>query len=793
MRAKMNRSIALGATILLLMSLAAYSQSYEEIMAEIARYPGPDEPLYAPSEEEAIWLTDLEGHADIYDNDSIRINYADSFDRTRVNKIEVYRNGHRMRFLPELFDVLESFLMKTFDGHPNELSPTSSHTDHSILGYEYEFLFFDEYDALLEVQSAQVLSRFRLPTEYRYLNLMEWNEQGAMSLNDLQLETQLAKFRRQGWNGISLDYWLFLPSDHANDLSVFYNWSGEARSTTGGLETPTDEELRRILIAAERSGMEVEVRVCMYVSEEYKDANPDTCGRGCRSELIPDDPALFFANYTEYCLHVAEIMEEYGADLLTVLVEAVSLELYENHVERLLTDVSSTFSGRLAVDQQTHVLFKWPVDPLRMPYAEGIAGIKEYLDLSRFWDWTSGDGRTVDILMNSIDPTLETQADQRYSVMVEYFHKQWKPIVDYYKTKYPQNRLAFGEIAVSNKHGAVAKDSGAPDSPFPLGVRDFQEEADVLAAMCTAISALGVDGISFEYGRIIWTRSMLKEPLPHVPVLDAPVHRVLAATLGTGYTLDPERDAMAPLSIDYSELDSLERIGNATILFDEMHGSSATLLWGTATSDAAGNDLLPEESFWNLRQLEPRFAVLPQSEPLEYLGDISGALAIAFCTPSHELTLLEQETIRRYLAQGGSVIVFGNARHQLPQSFEALLAEYGLALDPSSTLPSGTAQSSELGDSEVVIDDGQAVVFQPTDGVEVLLRARFRGYPQAWALYVVRSGGGIIAVIGDNEFSVDTPDRPDSMMNLAGSTPGQVNFLGELLSFIERAREGGKH
>jgi len=39
-------------------------------------YPGPDEPLYQPQPDEQIWLTDADGHGDIYDNDSIKINYA---------------------------------------------------------------------------------------------------------------------------------------------------------------------------------------------------------------------------------------------------------------------------------------------------------------------------------------------------------------------------------------------------------------------------------------------------------------------------------------------------------------------------------------------------------------------------------------------------------------------------------------------------------------------------------------------------------------------------------------------
>ena len=92
-------------------------------MAQIAHYPGPDEPLYVPAEGEQIWLTDLEGHADIYDNDSIKINYAPGFDKSQITRIDVYRNGVKLRFVPALFDVLTNEQMKTFDGNPAENTP----------------------------------------------------------------------------------------------------------------------------------------------------------------------------------------------------------------------------------------------------------------------------------------------------------------------------------------------------------------------------------------------------------------------------------------------------------------------------------------------------------------------------------------------------------------------------------------------------------------------------------------------------------------------------------------------
>jgi len=122
-------------------------------------YPGSNEPLYQPKDDEQIWLTDLEGHGDIYDNDSIKINYAPGFDVSQIEKVEVYRNGVYMRFLPEKFDVLTNAQMKTFDGNRLEHSPASNHTDHAIMGYEYEFKISTADD--LWIMKKTVKSGFR--------------------------------------------------------------------------------------------------------------------------------------------------------------------------------------------------------------------------------------------------------------------------------------------------------------------------------------------------------------------------------------------------------------------------------------------------------------------------------------------------------------------------------------------------------------------------------------------------------------------------------------------------------
>jgi len=153
--------------------------TYDQIMAQIAHYPGPDEPLYKPQTGEQIWLTDLEGHADIYDNDSIKINYAPGFDKNQITRIDVYRSGVKMRFLPALFDVLTNEQMKTFDGYYPILdwsegvheqdSPKSSHTDHAIMGYEYSLKFYGATPGVVtKVLAARVKSGVTWHPKYVY-------------------------------------------------------------------------------------------------------------------------------------------------------------------------------------------------------------------------------------------------------------------------------------------------------------------------------------------------------------------------------------------------------------------------------------------------------------------------------------------------------------------------------------------------------------------------------------------------------------------------------------------------
>jgi len=182
-------------------------------------YPGPDEPLYQPQPDEQIWVTDVDGHEDIYDNDSIKINYP-GFDVSQITKIDVYRNGVKLRFVPEKFDVLTNAQMKTFDGNPAERSPASNHTDHAIMGYEYKFKISTADHVWAFTKTVKSGFHWRPKYMYAYLASAQTWLRGLRTLSDTEILSYLQKLKSNGFNGVSIDLPIFMNSPYDN--SLFY-------------------------------------------------------------------------------------------------------------------------------------------------------------------------------------------------------------------------------------------------------------------------------------------------------------------------------------------------------------------------------------------------------------------------------------------------------------------------------------------------------------------------------------------------------------------------------------------
>jgi len=452
------------------------SLSYEEIMAQIAQYPGPDEPLYVPAEDEAIWLTDLEGHAAIYDNDSIRINYAAWFDQSQVTRIEVYRNGIKMRFLPDLFDVLTNEQMKTFDGNPLEHTPASDHTDHAIFGYVFRIEVHSPDD---HPQSREkiICSPVRLDTDWRVAALGNY-WYGDMPRSEAELRTKLVQMVNWGFNAAQVDVNYFMASKDSNE--VFAQYVHDPRITPTWARTTTRDEIVRIIRAAEAVDLKTELRIQLCLSEEFKQTYPVWINR---SGIAPSDVDKWFRSYGEVCLEMAQLAEEESVEVFCVAVELNSMEKYAEAWTALIRDVRGVFSGLVTFSESTH---------------HYLHGFNTYSDESRFSNnvgdfWDACDAIEMNCYPLYPRPGDAVTLDPRMGDLAEGFVETWARAFAYYREHYPGKPLWFGEIGTSYRDGTATYGTGEGRNP---DVMDIQEFADTWAAYLLGCSVLQADGFA---------------------------------------------------------------------------------------------------------------------------------------------------------------------------------------------------------------------------------------------------------------------------------------------------------
>ena len=459
--------------------------TYDEIMSVIAESPGDDEPLYEPGPDEQIWLTDLEGHADIYDNDSIKINYAPGFDQSQITKVEVSRNGIKMRFLPDKFDVLTNEQMKTFDGNAAEKTPVSSHTDHAIFGYTYEISFFGRDGTLLAELRTIIRSPIRFDDE-RFLNIGIVTD--IIGNPSDWLVERFEAYREMGFTGISFSIYYITDSAASNSV---HRAEFVDPSVHPWARTLTDAEIQKVLRAIDDAGLMSEVRIEIWVS--LRTAASDSSNH--RGALHPVDLEEWFTNYASLCRTLGEILEDEGCDIFTPIVELSSLERYDTQIRSLLADIRTVFSGRLMVSSQTQTHLAWGSTYDDETNFETIA------DRATFWGFED-----LEIGLNCWPSgAWETQNDQRFSVLVERAFSFWARAFSYYRSRYPGKPIVFAEMGNFNFDGSsrgydyflreLGYNPGGPTPGVPPTVIDNQEDADLRSALVIAAEALGAAGV----------------------------------------------------------------------------------------------------------------------------------------------------------------------------------------------------------------------------------------------------------------------------------------------------------
>lgn len=437
--------------------------TYEEIMAEIAKYPGPEEPLYEPAPDEAIWLTDIEGHADIYDNDSIKINYADSFDQSQITKIAVYRNGIKMLFLQDKFDVLTNEQMKTFDGNPAEHTPASSHTDHAIFGYEYHFKIHTE--AQQQTTTVKIRSPFHYSGE-EFVDIGAYpGDINAGAWTIPWMIEQFGVYKAMGFEGISFQVYYFM--DSAQDSDLFSLPLKDTRIHQWG-STIQDKYIREILQAIDAVGLDAELRLEIWISNETRLSNY----QAHRGALSPQNLDEWFENYGDICVRLAEIMEDESGDIFTPMVELGRTETHGDHVKQLMDRIRGVFSGRLQVSSQTNLFLA--VGSLYDEETDWLT----IADRATFWDYPD-----LEIGMNCWPSgAWENRNDQRFSVLIENLVSFWSVPFAYYSSRYPVNRLRFAEMGTPGFDGVSRGVGWFWGQPERMDEFDFQEISDLWSA-----------------------------------------------------------------------------------------------------------------------------------------------------------------------------------------------------------------------------------------------------------------------------------------------------------------------
>jgi hypothetical protein len=460
--------------------------TYEEIMAQIAQYPGPDEPLYVPAEGEQIWLTDLEGHADIYDNDSIKINYAPGFDKSQITRIDVYRNGVKMRFVPALLDVLTNEQMKTLDGNPAESSPASKHADHAIAGYGYRFSIYGAANRSIAVPSATVKPGTVYAPPFAAVCLDKfWPD----TLIALDVPSRIRFFESLGALGFTaisvhvLDY-IEWPGNRIYSQSAYDSGAGVIR-------TPTDTEIEAAVSAIHAAGLSVDIRYeITYREDDTREAA--TQGQQIHRDTTLPASAYVFSQIAERVAGLATLLERQKqptiVDYVTPFTENRTLARNASATVEVLDAIAEVSDVRIIYELHSCILLAEHPE-----FATGGDDTQIRKEIGTFYDWTDDEGRPLIIGFSDWYQELDTERDQHFSVMAANVYNRYSPLVEWFHANYHGHEIVMAEYGTCNHDGAIL--GGVPPS-WEECTSDFQEMADFHAAYLTAFRALELGGFS---------------------------------------------------------------------------------------------------------------------------------------------------------------------------------------------------------------------------------------------------------------------------------------------------------
>jgi hypothetical protein len=299
---------------------------------------------------------------------------------------------------------------------------------------------------------------------------MLWRPEELAEEGIIEYNLDMAKSIGAEWITIIPDWFLY-PDVHSSTIRPWFESDGPFPNTSGWVTpTLTDDQIIFIIQQAKARGL----KIMLKPHVDPIDWSPDQpLGRG---DTQPDDWETWYANYTTFILHYAELAEQNGVEIFVVGTE-IDPAAMEGHpygpagggqtayFRNLIAEVRNVYGGKLTYSSSC-VGECW-----------GIRGIKFWGDL----DYIGYEPYYS--LTDKLDPTIE----ELRAGFLEGINSWGK---DAYETY--DKPLILTEIAYQSFDGSGKFVLNTPPSPQ----LDLQEQADAYEAVFQAIEDLDwVDGI----------------------------------------------------------------------------------------------------------------------------------------------------------------------------------------------------------------------------------------------------------------------------------------------------------
>ncbi len=401
-----------------------------------------------PTKPQTIFLTSIEGSRIINEDDSLLVGFYDASVDSSLYEYKWYRNGIMIYSSNE--GILKNEIMRQFIGNKDEYTPASSHSDHTIRGYLFKVVVYDQ-KSRHEIGSDEIrIQGDVVTTKMRGVNFVTWetwqteNRKGKKSLEALK--------NRVNNNWVSI--WSLHFQHSWSSPVIFSRFKGK-----GEIHTLPDRMTIEQINAAHDLGLKVILYPTIWLETEDGGVTPHG-----RDQLIPSKE--WFDSYKKFIVEQSRIAEETKVDIFVIGVE---LEPTVKYTEKWLDIIS-----------EIRKIYHGPITYSPIACCEEVAEAIEHVSWFRELDYL---GLSANIEFRKGGKDVQSRD------LINYFEKRALVYESLYKR--------FGKPVILLET-CVPPTDGAIMGPFlwDANVVDFQEQADYYNAFLKVFGSKSwVEGI----------------------------------------------------------------------------------------------------------------------------------------------------------------------------------------------------------------------------------------------------------------------------------------------------------